>query len=222
MKTKFGTNFQFNKEGVFLISIPAIIIAFFALKPQSPYELVIGSILLFLVTPYLVTHFILNQKAKFLGWQRGKRFKGIIGLIFALAVFSPIIYLLAGREEIYLIYPIISSMREKISTFILFELIILLPAFIAVYNFIFGYIWGGLYRMIGAGKTLMVISFLVLPIMHLGKPGVEIALAFFAGVAGCWLRERSQSVIYPILLGWGISFMLDAIIVYNVLSNKIG
>lgn len=222
MKTKFGTEFQFNKEGIFIISIPAIIIAFFILKPQTPYELVIGSTLLFFITPYLITHFILKERVKFLGWQWGKKFKGFGGLLLALAVFFPILYLLAGREEIYLAYPIISSMREKISTFLLFELIVLLPAFIAVQNFIFGYIWGGFNKIWGAGKTLMLISFVIMPLIHIGKPGVEIVLAFFVGVAACWLRDRSKSVIYPILFGWGLSFVLDAIILYNIFSNKIG
>lgn len=217
IKSYFGKTFQLGREGVFLFSLPIITIAYQIIKPVKPFELVIASLLLFLIVPFLVTRFILNENIYFLGYKKGKLIQGLLAVIIGWIIFFPILNLLADQPEFQKIYPPYPGMRDSLTTFMLTELVILLPAFIGVQTFIFGYAYEGIRRMIGPSKTLLVLSFVAVPLFYIGKPGVEIILATFSSLVTCWIRGRSGSVLYPILFGWGLSVILDALVVYKLL-----
>jgi len=220
-KRHFGSIFRFSREGVFLLSIPAVILAYFSVKPAAPFELIVSSILLFIAAPYFITRSILNEKTAFMGWRKGNTVRGMSGVLLGWLVFLPFLYLLSQRPDFFQLYPIFPQMRTGVTALVLMEFLVMLPAFIGFQNFIFGYIYGGMAKLMGKGKTLLLISFVVMPLFHIGKPGMEIVLAFFVGLAACWIRERSKSVIYPIVFGWGLSFILDILVIYHISQGNI-
>lgn len=217
MHQPFSKTFRLNREGIFLLSLPLVTIAYQIIKPVNPFELVSASLLLFLVVPFLVARFILNENIYFLGFKKGKLLQGLVSVILGWVIFYPILNLLADQPEFQKIYPPYPGMRESLTTFIFTELAVMLPAFIGVQTFIFGYAYEGIKRMIGQGKTMLALSFIAVPLFYLGKPAVEIILAMFAALVACWIRGRSKSVLYPILFGWGLSVILDALVVYKLL-----
>jgi len=217
MKISFGKSFQFNREGVFLLSLPLITIAYQFIKPVKPFEVAIASLLLFLVGPFLVARFLLKENIFFLGLKKGKLGKGILGVVLGWIIFYPILNLLADQKEFQTIYPPFAGMRESASALLFWEIAVMLPAFLGVQTFIFGYAYEGLRRMLGKSKTMLLLSFIGIPLFYLGSPAVEIILASFAGLVTCWIKDRSKSVLYPILFGWGLSVMLDALVVYKLL-----
>jgi len=215
-KSLFGKSFQLNREGIFLLSLPLITIAYQIIKPVKPFELIIASFLLFLIVPFLVLRFILNENIYFLGFKKGNLVKGALGVILGWIVFLPVLNLLSDQKEFQAIYPPFDFMRESAPSLIFWEIMFMLPLFFAVQTFIFGYAYEGFRKMLGKSKTMLVLSFIAIPLFYLGKPPVEIILASFAGLVTCWIKDRSGSVLYPILFGWGLSVILDAIIVYKL------
>lgn len=216
-KSLFGKTFSFNREGVFLLSLPLIVIAYHFIKPVKPFELVLASFLLFVVVPFLVLRFILNENIYFLGFKKGNLIKGALGVILGWVIFYPILNLLADQKEFQEIYPPFSFMKDSAWDLVLWEIVIMLPAFFAVQTFIFGYIHEGLRRMTGSSKTMLILSFIAIPLFYLGRPPVEIILASFAGLVTCWIKNRAKSVLYPIVFGWGLSVILDALVIYKLM-----
>lgn len=213
----FGKSFRLNREGIFLLSLPIITIAYQFIKPVKPFELIAASLLLFLVAPFLVARFILGENVYFLGLKKGKLFAGVAGVIVGWIIFYPILNLLADQPEFQRIYPPFGVMRESLGSFIFLEIAVMLPAFIGVQTFLFGYAYQGFRKMIGHSKTMLLLSFVAVPLFYIGRLPVEIILASFAGLVTCWIRGRSGSVLYPILFGWGLSVILDALVVYKML-----
>lgn len=202
---------------MFLISLPLISIAYQIIKPVKPFELMTASLLLFLIVPFLVSRFILEENIYFLGFKKGKLVQGALTVLAGWLIFLPILNLLADQPEFQKIYPPYAEMKNSLTTFILTELFVMLPVFIGVQTFIFGYAYGGIRKMLGQGKTMLILSFVAVPLFYLGKPGVEIILATFATLVTCWIRNHSGTTLYPILFGWGLSVILDALVVYKML-----
>ncbi len=217
MKIKFGETIRLEKEGVFLLSLPLITIAYALMRPINPFEIVVGSFVLFVIVPFLVTRFILIENIRFMGFRKGKIIPGISGIILSWLIAYPFLNLLSTQPEFQKLYPPFAPMRENISNLIALEFLIMLPAFFAVQTFLFGYALGGIGRMLGRSKSIFVLSFLCVPLFYLGRPMVEIILASFTAVLASWICYRSNSVLYPIIFGWGLSFILDALVVYNIL-----
>jgi len=219
MKNDFGKSFRVNREGIFLLSLPLITIAYQIIKPVKAFELVTASLLLFLVAPFLIARFILKKNIFFLGIKKGMLGRGILGVLLGWIIFYPILNLLSDQEEFKTIYPPFQEMRSGGFDLLVWEIMVMLPAFIAVQTFIFGYAYEGARRMLGKSKAMLLLSFVGIPLFYLGKPPVEIILASFAGLVTCWIKDRSKSVLYPILFGWGLSVILDALVVYKILSQ---
>ena len=216
-KSTFGKSFNLNREGIFILSLPLITIAYQIIKPVKSFELVAASLLLFLVAPFSVSRFILRENVFFLGIKRGNLIKGASGTILGWIIFYPILNLLADQKDFQSFYPPFAEMRSGPWNLIAWEIAVMLPAFIGVQTFIFGYAYEGIRRMLGKSKTMLILSFVGIPLFYLGRPAVEIILASFAGLVACWIRSRSRSVLYPILFGWGLSVILDALVVYKLL-----
>lgn len=216
LKSSFGKSFQFNREGIFLLSLPLIAIAYQIIKPVKPFELVVASFFLFVIVPFLVLRFILQENIFFLGFKKGNLIKGVLSVIFGWIIFYLILNLLADQKEFQAIFPPFPFMKDNAWNLILGEIIIMFPAFFAVQTFIFGYAHEGIRRMLGKSKTMLILSFIAIPLFYLGRPPVEIILASFAGLVTCWIKDRSNSVLYPILFGWGLSVILDALIAYKL------
>jgi len=197
------------------LSLPLITIAYQIIKPVKAFEVVVASLLLFLVVPFLVTRFILGKNIFFMGIKKGEIGRGLLGVILGWIIFYPILNLLADQKEFKMIYPPFSDMRDSASSLMFWEIVVMLPAFIGVQTFIFGYAYEGFRKMLGKSKTMLILSFIGIPLFYLGRPPVEIILASFAGLVTCWIRDRSRSVLYPILFGWGLSVILDALVVYK-------
>lgn len=214
--SNFGKTFELNREGIFLLSLPLIAIAYQFIKPVKPFELIVASFLMFVIVPFLVLRFILDENIYFLGYKKGNLIKGTLGVVLGWIIFYPIMNLLADQKEFQAIYPPFPFMKDSAWSLVLWEIIIMLPAFFAVQTFIFGYAHEGFRRMIGKSKTMLLLSFVAIPLFYLGRPPVEIILASFAGLVTCWIKDRSSSVLYPIVFGWGLSVMLDALIVYKL------
>lgn len=218
MQNFFGKEFKLGREGIFLLSLPLITIAFNLIRPQRPFELIVGSFFVFLVVPFLITRFILGESIHFMGFKKGYPGRAISGLIIGWAIFLPILNLLADQKEFQAIYPVFTEMKDSLSSFILYQILVFLPVFIGVQTFIFGYAYEGIKRMIGKSKTMLALSFIGVPLFYLGRPAVEIILAMLASLVTCWIRERSRSVVYPIIFGWGLSLILDSIILYKIFT----
>ena len=217
--SKFGQQIRLEKEGVFLLSLPLISIAYAFIRPEKPVELVIASLILFLIVPFLITRFLLKESVHFMGFQKGRLFKGVFGLIIGLAVAFPLLNLLASQPDFQRIYPPFTAMRENVSNLIALEFLVMLPAFFGVQTFLFGYALSGISKLTGKSKSIFILSFLCIPLFYLGRPFVEIILAAFTGVLASWIRFRGDSVLYPIIFGWSLSFILDALVVYKILEN---
>lgn len=218
---KFGEEIRLEKEGVFLLSLPLITIAYSLIKPEKPLELVIASIILFLFVPFFVTRFLLKESVHFLGFKKGKLLKGAMGLIFSLLITFPVLNLLASQPDFQRLYPPFKAMRESASGLIALEFLVMLPAFFAVQTFLFGYALSGISRLTGKSKSIFVLSFLCIPLFYLGRPMVEIVLAAFTGVLASWIRFRGDSVLYSIVFGWSLSFILDALVIYKALLENL-
>jgi len=216
--TSFGKSFRIGREGIFLLSLPLIAIAYQIIRPVQPFELITASLSLFLIVPFLIVRFILQENIFFLGIRKGELVKGVSSVLLGWIIFYPILNLLSDQQEFQSIYPPFAPMREDAYSLLLWEIVVMGPAFFAVQTFIFGYAYRGFRRMIGKSKTMLLLSFVVIPLFYLGRPAVEIILASFAGLVTCWIRDRSRSVLYPIVFGWGLSVMLDALVVYRLFS----
>lgn len=215
-KSAFGKSFQFNREGIFLLSLPLIAIAYQIIKPVKPFELIVASFFLFLIVPFLVLRFTLQENIYFIGFKKGNLIKGAFGVVLGWIIFFPILNLLSDQKEFQAIYPPFAFMRESAPSLIFWEILLMLPLFFAVQTFIFGYAHEGFRRILGKSKAMLILSFVAIPLFYLGRPPVEIILASFAGLVTCWIKDRSSSVLYPILFGWGLSVILDTIIVYKL------
>jgi len=215
-KSLFGKSFEVNREGIFLLSLPLIAIAYQLIRPVKPFELLEASFLLFLIVPFLILRFILNENIYFLGFKKGHLVKGVLGVLLGWIIFFPILNLLADQKEFQAIYPALPQMRQSAFQLLFWEIVLMLPILFAVQTFIFGYAHEGFRRIMGKGRAMLALSFIAIPLFYLGRPPVEIILASFAGLVTCWIKDRSRSVLYPILFGWGLSVILDAIIVYKL------
>jgi hypothetical protein len=215
-KSLFGKKFEVNREGIFLLSLPLIAIAYQLIRPVKPFELIEASFLLFLVVPFLILRFILDENIYFLGFKKGKLVKGVLGIVLGWIIFFPVLNLLADQKEFQAIYPALPQMRQSAGNLLFWEIILMLPIFFAVQTFIFGYAHEGFRRIMGKSRAMLLLCFVAIPLFYLGRPPVEIILGSFAGLVACWIKDRSGSVLYPILFGWGLSVILDAIIVYKL------
>jgi len=216
MKSTFGKSFSLNKEGVFLLSLPIITIAYQIIKPGSPFELVTASLLLFLIAPFFITRFIFEESILFLGFRKGNMIKGVSGVVLGWIIFYPIFNLLADQKDFQSLYPPFTGMGSSPLSLIFWEIVIMLPAFIGVQTFIYGYAYEGFRRIMGRSKALLLLIFVGIPLFYIGRLPVEIILASFAGLITCWIKNRSHSILYPILFGWGLSVLLDALVVYKL------
>lgn len=218
MQNHFGKEFRFHREGIFILSLIFFTLAFHLVKPDRPFELVVASFSLFFIAPFLVLRLIISGNASLLSLRKGKLGQGVFGLLIGWLIFLPILNLLAGQKEFQEIYPVFPAMRQNLTAFLMFEFFVFLPIFFAVQTFIFGYTYGGLLKIIGRSKAALLLSFILVPLFYFSRPPVEIILASFVTFFTCWIKNRSISILYPIIFGWGLSFILDALVLYKIFT----
>lgn len=216
MQNHFGKEFAFHREGVFAASLVALAVAFNLIRPATPFQLVVASVSIFFVTPFLIARFIFRKNIRFLGFKKGFPGRGIFGILLGWLIFLPIMNLIAGQKEFQLIYPAFPAMRQNLTAFILFEFLVFLPVFFAVQTFLFGYTYNGLRKMIGRSKAALLLSFILIPLFYFSRPPLEIVLSSFIAFFTCWVANRGRSILYPIVFGWGLSLILDALVLQKI------
>ncbi len=216
MQNHFGKGFAFHREGVFIVSLPLLTLAFNLIRPATPFQLVVASISIFLIAPFLIARFIFQKNIRFLGFKKGFLGRGLLGVIIGWLIFLPIMNLVAGQKEFQTMYPPFSVMRESLAAFLFFEVLVFLPIFFAVQTFLFGYAYNGLKKMIGRSKTALLLSFILIPLFYFSRPPIEIVLSSFVAFFTCWINARGRSILYPILFGWGLSMILDALVLQKI------
>ncbi len=194
-----------------MISLILLTLAFNLVRPVTPFQLVIASLAIFLVAPFLIARFIFQKNIRFLGFKKGYPGRGILGIIIGWLIFLPILNLLAGQKEFQEIYPSFPAMRTGLTAFATFEFLVFLPIFFAVQTFVFGYTYNGLKKIMGRTKASLLLSFILVPLFYLARPPMEIILSSFIAFFTCWIADRGRSILYPVLFGWGLSLILDAL-----------
>ncbi len=219
MKSDFGKKFRFSKEGVFLFSLPIIWQIYHFVSPRSPFELIVASGIFFTIVPFVVVRFILRDNIYFLGFRRGFFGKGISGILLGWIAFWPILNFLADQTEFRQIYPPFNFMKENAVNLVLAEIFLILPIFFSVQTFLFGYVYEGFRRLMGKKISFVLLGLVGIPLFYWGQLPIEMVLSSLVGFTTLWIRERSKSIIYPILFGWGLSFILDFLIVYKIYAG---
>ncbi|MBM3256495.1 MAG: hypothetical protein FJZ04_03455, partial [Candidatus Moranbacteria bacterium] len=208
MKSRFGKEFRFYREGVFLLSLLIIPLIYQFIKPETPFELIFSTLAFYWVVPFLIVRFVLQENIYFLGFREGKFGQGLSGALVGWLVFYPILNFLSDQPEFQNAYPLFDFMKESPAGLLWGEFAVMLPAFWGVQTFLFGYAYLGLGRIIGRSRALLFLGLIGIPLFYLGNPPVEIILSSLAGLVACWIMNRSRSVFYPIVFGWGLSAML--------------
>ena len=211
MQNHFGKEFAFHREGVFLISPVILALAFTLIRPTTPFQLTVTSLAIFLICPFLIARFIFRKNIRFLGFKKGYPGRGLLGIVIGWLIFLPILNLLAGQKEFQEIYPSFPAMRTSLTAFLTFQIFVFFPTFFAVQTFIFGYTYNGLKKILGRTKASFLLSFIMVPLFYLARPPMEIILSSFIAFFTCWIANRGRSILYPILFGWGLSMILDAL-----------
>jgi len=107
-------------------------------------------------------------------------------------------------------YPIQKEAERSFQYFVYFELTY--GMYLFCWEFFFrGFLLFGLNRMFGAWSVFIQAA--AFGIMHIGKPDLEVAASFGAGVILGFLALRAKSFVPGFVLHWAVSVTFDVLII---------
>ncbi|GAB4483441.1 MAG: hypothetical protein OHK0031_06740 [Anaerolineales bacterium] len=159
--------------------------------------------ILYLAAPLLLIWLLFRQSPAEYGLRLGDWRAGLTFTLFAIAVMTPILWLiLRGNSAMRSYYAPLSSSPIPLP----------LETFLQVFGWEFffrGWLLFGYERKFG-GEALWLQA-VPFALAHLSKPEVETFSTLFGGFAFGWLAWRTRSFLYPFLIHWYI-FTLVALL----------
>ena len=116
-------------------------------------------------------------------------------------------YLNAGNESLAAVYPLNHSATLALAVFVPHALFYFLYYLGFEYHFR-GFLLLGLQERLGPHAANVMQAGLV-TLVHVGKPGIELAAAFPASLLFGWFTLRTGSIWYALVLHWVVGVSLD-------------
>ena len=162
-----------------------------------------GALLLGLV-PALIVKFVLRERLRDYGLQRGDL---KLGLCWAIVLVPPLMYLAystAQRPEYRAVYPL----NDRAQNCFLLHAAVQLAYYVAWEFHFRGFLLHGLKSRSGTSVAVWV-QVMASVLAHLGKPGSEIAGALGGGVLWGLLSVQCRSILSSFLQHWLLGLSLD-------------
>lgn len=150
---------------------------------------------------------ILGRQPMSLGMGAGNVRKGGTWLLAGIPICVAVGYLTAGNESLAAAYPLNHSVTLAIAVFVPHALFYFLYYLGFEYHFR-GLLLLGLADRLGQHAANLLQAGLV-TLVHVGKPGVELAAAFPASLLFGWITLRTGSIWYALILHWAVGVSLD-------------
>lgn len=190
----------------------SLLVALFSFNRQRHgYEeyLVMNIAALFLV-PTIFVLLVIRQEPSSFGFALGDARWGyrLAGLLF-LAVL-PVLIIAATMKEFQAYYPIQKRAAHDLTYFLYFELTY--GVYLFCWEFFFrGFLLFGLARLMGSWSVLVQAA--AFGVMHIGKPPLEVAASFAAGVILGMVALRAKSFVPCFVLHWASAVTFDVLVI---------
>ncbi len=150
---------------------------------------------------------ILGRRPMSLGMGAGNMRKGGALLLAGIPICVAVGYINAGNESLAAAYPLNHSVTVALALFVPHALFYFLYYLGFEYHFR-GLLLLGLEDRLGPlAANLMQAGMVTL--VHVGKPGIELAAAFPASLLFGWITLRTRSIWYALILHWVVGVSLD-------------
>ncbi len=137
----------------------------------------------------------------------------------SLLVMLPIIWFSSSSDQFALQYPYLQSTRENWNIFFIYEIGLL------IYLFAWEFIWRG-FMLFGLeekfGYYAVLIQMIPFVILHNGKPSIETFGAIIGGIVLGVLALRTRSLLYGVLVHFGVMFSIDIISILRFRAEDYG
>jgi len=178
-----------------------------------------GDTILALFPALLIIHLVFKDKISEFGfrfgdWKFGLKFS-VIFILFMLIV----IWFITSSQEFITKYPLLTSTKHSLVTFIIYEAGMLL--YLLGWEFTWrGFMLFGLEKRFGFYSVfLQMIPFTIL---HFGKPFLETLGSIPGAIALGILALRTRSFYYCVIVHFSVMFAIDTISLLRYLSNEYG
>jgi len=171
------------------------------------------------ILPLLIILFLLKEKPRNYGIQFGDYKRGFLYSGIFLAVMAVILWFVSSQSEFALVYPHYLYARNNWNIFLIYEIGMLI--YMAGWEFIWrGFTLFGLIEKFGYYAIL--IQMIPFVILHNGKPPLETFSSILGGLALGILAYKTRSVLYCIIIHFGIMFTIDFISVLRYRTSDYG
>jgi membrane protease YdiL (CAAX protease family) len=162
----------------------------------------------FLLLPILIIKFVFKDKISDYGLTPGDFKVGMKITAIFFMVMLPIVWVISTQDQFSMKYPHLTAAKSSWYIFLIYECGML------IYMFAWEFIWRG-FMMFGLkekfGYYAVLIQMIPFLILHNGKPELETFGAILGGIALGILAYRTRSVLYCVLLHFGVMFSIDLI-----------
>lgn len=171
------------------------------------------------IIPLLLIVLLLREKPKQYGVALGDYKRGFLYSGIFLAFMVIILWFVSAQEEFTLVYPHYPYARNNWTIFFVFE------AGMLLYMIGWEFIWRG-YTLFGLfekfGYYAILIQMIPFVILHNGKPPLETFSSILGGIALGILALKTRSVLYCIIIHFGIMFTIDFFSVLRYRTSDYG
>ena len=150
---------------------------------------------------------ILGKRPMSLGMGPGNARMGGAMLLAGVPICVLVGYLNAGNESLAAVYPLNHSVTLALAVFVPHVVFYFLYYLGFEYHFR-GFLLLGLQDRLGPHAANVMQAGLV-TLVHVGKPGIELAAAFPASLLFGWITLRTGSIWYALVLHWVVGVSLD-------------
>lgn len=178
-----------------------------------------GDTFLALIPSFVIIHFVFKEKIsefgfKFGDWKFGLKFSSIFILFMSI-----ILWFVTANQEFNTKYPLLTSTKYSATTFLVYEIGMLL------YLFGWEFTWRG-FMLFGLEKRFGYYSifFQMIPftILHFGKPFLETIGSIPGAIALGILALRTRSFYYCVIVHFSVMFVIDTISILRFRANEFG
>ncbi len=177
----------------------------------------IGFFLLVFVIPVFFILFKLKDSPLDYGLKAGDWRFGLKWVGIAIPVVLPMAYITSGQPDFLKEYPIAKSLLENQSDACTYELCYVLLYYVAWEFYFRGFLLFGLMKTYGAMGAVLIQT-VSSCLIHIGKPGGEIAASILAGILFGAITLRTRSIWYS----WAIHALLGVSVDLFIILKHIG
>jgi len=179
----------------------------------------LGDFLSLGIFPLLIIVFLLREKPKSYGVQIGDYKRGILYTAVFLTVMIVILWFVSAQSEFSLVYPHYPYARNNWQIFLIYEAGMLF--YMAGWEFIWrGFTLFGLWERFSFYAIL--IQMIPFVILHNGKPPLETFSSILGGIGLGILAYKTKSVLYCIIVHFGVMFTIDLFSVLRFRASEYG